>query len=332
MGKKVVIFGATGYIGAYLTDYLQGVLSKEYEIVAVARKNLDYYDNSSVKTVKVDICSSYDFNDLPTADVYAVVDLAGVLPAYLKEFDPYIYAETNIMGGLRILEYARKVSADRIIYTQTWTEYAGYWGEEEILSTSLERKLVYHGDHAFYAISKSTMTEMMEFYRQEYGLKSFILVLPNVYMYAPATTYYVDGIERKVAYRFMIERAAKGENIELWGDPNAFKDILYIKDLCNLIYLTIISSGDGGKYNAGTGIKTTLRQQIQGIIDVFSPHPDMTEIIEIPEKPSGVNFVMDIENAREELGYEPHYPLIRFLEDYKIERELKRFDILFERK
>ena len=99
-----------------------------------------------------------------------------------------------------------------------------------------------------------------------------------------------------------------------------------------MMYLSLFAPINGGTYNAGTGIKTTLRQQIQGIIDVFSPDPLSTRIIEIPDKPSFTSFVMDIENARTDLGYEPEFTYYKYLQDYKNEQKEKRFDELFIKK
>ena len=330
--KKIVVFGATGYIGAYLIDHLVKTLSDEYEILAVGRRNLSFFKDKKIKAIYVDICKDDDFNNLPTDEIYAVVNLTGILPAYVKEYDPFAYVETNIKGSLRIMEYARKNNADRVLYTQTWAEQAGYWGKQEVLSPELPRKLLYTGDHAFYSITKSMVVDTMEYYKQEFGVKNFVFKLPNVYLYAPAKTYYVDGVERKVAYRYMIEQASLGKNLEMWGDPNAFKDILYIKDLCKMMGLAITAKVDGGTYNAGTGIRTTLRQQIQGIIDVFSPCPKECQIIEKPNAASFISFVMDIDNAKKDLGYEPDYTYIKYLEDYKKEWALKRFDSLFNKR
>ena len=123
----------------------------------------------------------------------------------------------------------------------------------------------------------------------------------------------------------MIYRASRGEDIEMWGDPEAFKDILYIKDLCQMMYKSLFANVEGGTYNAGTGIKTTLREQIQGMIDVFSPAGKKSKIIEIPGEASFTSFVMDIDNAKQELGYEPKYTYIKYLEDYKKEQEEQRF-------
>lgn len=330
--KKIVIFGATGNIGAYFVDYCKNKLDgDQYQIIAVGRKKTDFFEKNDIRYINVDVCKELDFSKLPTKDVYAVVNLTGLLPAYLKQYDPFKYIETNICGGVRILEYARKNSADRVLYTQTWSVQGGYWGKLETLSPKMPKSLLYTGDHAFYCITKSMLEETMEFYKQEYGLKNFIFRLPNVYLYHPDKTYYVDGIEKKVAYRYMIDLALQGKNIELWGDPNAFKDILYIKDLCQMMFKALFANVDGGTYNAGTGIKTTLQEQIQGMIDVFSPESRKPEIIYKPEASSFTSFVMDIDNAKSELGYEPEFTYRKYLEDYKKEMQLKRFDELWEK-
>ncbi len=328
--KKIVIFGATGNVGAYLADYFDSCIDKsEYEVIAVGRKKTPYFNNRGIEYINVDLCREEDFKRLPTDDIYAVVNAAGVLPAYLKEYNPFVYVDTNITGALRVLEYARISNADRVLYTQTWAEQAGYWNEVEVLSPSLPRKLLFTGDHAFYAITKSMIVDTMEYYKQEYGLKNFVFRLPNVYMYHPDKYYYVDNKKKLIGYRYMIDMATAGNDIEMWGDSSAFKDILYIKDLCQMMYIALFASCDGGIYNAGTGEKSSLREQIEGMIEVFSPEDHKSNIIAKPDKASFVSFVMDIENAKKDLGYEPRYLYHDYLEDYKKEQELKRFDELW---
>ena len=328
--KNIIIFGATGNVGAYLVDYCRSNLDpREYQVIAVGRRDTDFFKKMDIEYCKVDLLSADDFDKLPKTDVYAVVNAVGLLPAYLSQFDPFAYIDTNITGAMRVMEYARKNHADRILYTQTWSELAGYWGKEEVLSPKMPRKLLYTGDHAFYSITKCMIVDTMEHYKQEYGLKNFVFRMPNVYLYHPQKYYYVDCVKKTVAYRYMIDRATAGEPIEMWGNPDAFKDILYVKDMCQMMCRAITAPVDGGIYHAGTGIKTTLREQIQGMIDVFSPKDHPSPIIECPEKPGFTSFVMDISNAKEELGYEPEYTYLKYLEDYKKEQELKRFDPLW---
>lgn len=328
--KNIIIFGATGNIGAYFVDYCYKKLNKsEYNVIAVGRKKTNFYKNKGIEYINVDVTKDSDFLNLPKENIYAVVNLVGLLPAYIKEFDPFKYIDINIYGAIRILEYARMNHADRVLYTQTWSVQAGYWGKREVLTPSMPNKLLYTGDHAFYSITKNMIEESMEFYKQEYGLKSFVFRLPNVYLYHPEQKYYVDGVEKKVAYRYMIDLASKGKDIELWGNPDSFKDVLYIKDLCQMMFKALFVNIDGGIYNAGTGIKTTLQEQIQGMIEIFSPKSNKSKIIYKPEGEGFTSFVMDIDNARKELNYEPEYTYLKYLEDYKKEQRYKRFDELW---
>ena len=87
---------------------------KQYEVIAVGRKHTDYYKKAGIEYINVDLCNASDFERLPTEDLYAVVNLAGLLPAYMKEYDPFKYVETNINGALRILEYAHGQSRQDI--------------------------------------------------------------------------------------------------------------------------------------------------------------------------------------------------------------------------
>ncbi len=327
--KNIIVFGATGNIGVYFIDYcLEHLDFSEYKLIAVGRKKTDYFAKHNIEYINVEITNEDDFNKLPK-EVFAIVDLAGILPAYYKDFNPQVYVDVNIKGTINILEYARRNHCDRFVYTQTWSDQAGFWGKEEVLSPKLGRELKYTGDHAFYSITKTMILDTLEFYHQEFGLKKYVFRLPNVYLYNKEKFYYVDGEKRAIGYRCLIDKASRGEDIEMWGDPNAFKDILYVKDLCQMMYLSLFTKVESGEYNAGTGMKTTFKEQVEGIIDVFSPKDKKSKIIYKPEKPTFVSFVMDIDNIKADLGYEPKYNYRSYLLDYKKESELKRFDEIF---
>ena len=107
--KKIVLFGATGNTGMYFAAYCLEHLDKnEYELVCVGRKATDWFKNNGITYYQVDIRFEDDFKKLPQENVHAVINMAGLLPAYLKEYDPFKYIDTNVTGGMRILEYARK--------------------------------------------------------------------------------------------------------------------------------------------------------------------------------------------------------------------------------
>ncbi len=327
--KKIIIFGATGNVGSYLTRYCTEFFDKdEFEIIAVGKRNTDAFNIYNIKYISVDITSSADFEKLPTDNIHTVMLLAAKIPSYMDEYNPQEYLNVNIFGAFNVLEYYKKVKVDRIIYTQTVFDISLHSSANITLLPDLEKKFDYKGDHAVYVISKNTALELIEHYHQEYNIKKFIFRLPTIYNYSPYHYYYPNGKKTKRPLYQMIEKAEKGEDIELWGDPNYSKDMVYVDDFSQMLCKAVLVDRDQGFYNIGTGIPVTLKQQIETIIEVFSPPEKKSNIIYMPHKPYGGGFLMDISNAKSELGYEPKYDCKKLFEAYKVEMNIKRFDQL----
>lgn len=324
--KKIIIFGATGNVGSYFTKYCNEYFDNtKYEIIASGRKKTTVFENQGIKYYQVDITKEEEFNKLPKDDIHAVVLLAAKIPSYMDEYNPREYIDSNIIGAFNVLEYCRKTKADRILYTQTIFDISLHNKDGVILKPDLSRNFSYTGDHAMYVISKNTALEFIEHYHQEYGLKKFIFRLPTIYNYSPYQYYYPNGEKRMRPLYQMINKAINGEPIELWGDPNYAKDMVHVYDFSQMLCKAIEVNRKEGLYNIGTGVPVTLKEQIETIIDVFSPKDKKSEIIYKPEKKSGGGFLMDISNAKEELGYQPVYSCKKLFEDYKNEMELNRF-------
>ena len=75
----------------------------------------------------------------------------------------------------------------------------------------------------------------------------------------------------------------------------------------------------------GTGVPTTLKEMLEGIVKVFSPQNQQSVIIAYPEKPNTPSYVIDVQNAIDELGYHPEYSYLDLLRDFKKEMGLNRF-------
>lgn len=320
--KKIIVFGATGNTGKYLIEYLiKNMDLEQFEIIAVGRKERPVELNENVSYFAVDITNKEKFDILPKEDVYAVVNFAGAMPAQMSKYNPQQYIDVNVTGTLNILEYCKKNNVDRIIYPQTEADLSGYWGKEKILKPDLPRKYSLSGNYGLYIISKCTAVDLIQHYHEQYGIKMFIFRLPTIYLYKNNPYYYVNFEKKMLGYRILIDKAMKGENIELWGDPTKSKDIVYVKDYCQMIYKALLVDKEKGIYNVGTGKGVSLQEQIEGMIEVFSPKENKSKIIYCPEKPNSREFIMDITNAKEELGYEPKYNYIDYLRDFKKEME-----------
>ena len=130
---------------------------------------------------------------------------------------------------------------------------------------------------------------------------------------------YVNGIKKTMAYLVFIKKAIAGETIEIWGDPNIPKDIVYVKDFVQIIEKAIDSEKAQGIYNVGTGMPTTLEEQIRGVVEVFSEPNHKSKIVYSPDKPSQTSYLYDVNKAKNELQYKVMYPYIEMLKDMKKE-------------
>lgn len=320
--KKIVVFGATGDIGRYFIQYfIEHNKDKEVEIVAVGSRKTDYFKSLGILYYQMDITKQKEFEKLPK-DIFAAVDLAGIMPARMKGYNPYLYIDVNIIGNLNILEYCRKSGADRILFSQSFGDIKEYGETNILLKTDLPRKFSFQPDHTIYVMSKNFAVDMLENYYQMYGLKKFVFRLPTIYLYSPIDYYYVDGKIKKIGYRLLIDKAIAGEDIEIWGDECRVKDMVYVKDFCQMLYKAIFINRDCGYYNVGTGIGTSLLDQIKGIIEVFGESKKKSKLINRPDMPNAPQYIMDIEPARKDLGYEPKYLYIEMLKDLKKEMQV----------
>lgn len=315
--KKIIVFGASGDTGRYFINYfLENYSGDEFEVVAVGTRETSMFDQFGVKYYQVDITKKEEFQKLPH-DVYAVVHLAGIMPARMKGYDPQRYIDVNITGTLNILEYCRENVADRILFAQSFGDIKDHSEKHPVLHPSMERNFSFTSDHTIYVMSKNFAVDMIENYHQMYGLKRFIFRLPTIYLWSPNDHYYVDGKLRKIGYRTLIDQAIAGTPIEIWGDKTRKKDMVYVKDFCQMLYKAVFVDRSAGYYNVGTGIGTSLEDQIKGMVQVFGFEGHRSAIIERPDKPNAPQYIMDITAAVNELDYHPEYDYISMLMDMK---------------
>jgi UDP-glucose 4-epimerase len=115
--KRIIIFGATGGIGAYTALHLLN--SKQFCVIAVGHRKSDnnFFSDHGATYYSVDVSNYESFSVLPKNNVDAVINLAGVLPA--RHYNPRSFIESFTLGTLNILEYMREIGCKKIISAQT---------------------------------------------------------------------------------------------------------------------------------------------------------------------------------------------------------------------
>lgn len=321
--KKIIIFGACGNVGKYMVDYFLERLGDDYELVGTDIIHDDYVE-SKIPVYQVNINDKSSFAQLPSDNVHAVIDLVGPMPARMSGYHPEVYVNTNVLGSFQVFQYALECHADRILYAKSFSDIIKRSEKEIVLKTDMQPDFRYDSHHSVYTVTQITATELLKCMHAYYHVKAFIFRLPNIYFWSRNDTYNVNGKLHKMMFRELIDQATAGKTIEVWGDPSRLKDMTYVKDVCQIFYKACFTDRDYGFYNVGTGVGISLLDQIKGIIEVFSEN-SKSSICLRPDKQNAPQYIMDITEAREELGYEPAYSYLDMLRDMKRERELARY-------
>lgn len=327
----IVVLGASGFIGSYL---IKELLKNNEKVIGTYYKNKPNYSCKNLEFIKLDISNKEDYNVLPKKDVSAVIMFAGRLPANVKMNTPFDdskdYVNTNILGTLNALEYCRENGVETFLYTTSYSDILKHATEGKPISADACKQLNYRGDHSAYIISKVCAVDYALHYMEEYGLRSIIFRLPPVYGVGPHGIIYVDGKIYKSGIQTFIDKAQKGENIELWGNKDLYRDIVYVKDVAKACYQAINSPKAKGIYNISNGKKLYLYEQIETIIDLFGDK-QKSKIILMPEKKNNSpSYVLDISKSVKDFGFSPDFSDFRkMMEDYKCEVKNGFFNEVF---
>lgn len=317
--EKILVLGATGNLGAYSALALK---EAGYDIIATGKRKSDngFFEDMGIPYYSVDITDSESFNCLMDLGITTVVDFAGELPSRCA-FNPQALIRTITEATMNVLEFMRKTNAKKIIFPTTPYDLFHLHESGIPINPDAQRSFPLTGDHSIYAIAKNAAVDLIENYHNEYGISRFILRFFTIYQYHPNAYHYADGKMRMMPYRMLMDKAAKGEPICIYGDPTRVKEMVYIKDFTQVVVNAVKSDLSGGFYNIGSPTRVSLDEMIHGIVEVFSPENKKSIISYDATKLDTLQSMLDWSKTEKELNYKPQYSYIKMLEDFKQEME-----------
>jgi len=326
---NTVIFGAAGFIGSYLLDELKGKV-KDLIAVDIDRSIEKSFKKRRIPLLLRDITKRNALRYLPN-NVDCVINLASLQPDNVSasEFDPVKYVEANTIGTLNILEYCVRNNVRKMIHVVSHRSVINGWPFQ---TEQANYNIDYDSEFAEFSVSEMAAIEMIHCYRAKHDIKVTILRIPAVFGYGPHLEGYQKGKHAKTGFQTFIDQAMEGEPIEIWGNPSAGRDIVYVKDVVRAIVLAMESKTADGLYNIASGKVLTLEDEVRTIIDAFSPVSNPT-VIYRPELSNGIKYCSyNIEKAFVELGWRPKYSFKEMLADYKQAFLSCKFDFLIDKR
>lgn len=318
----ILIAGATGYVGRYLSIYLK---EKGYDVLALGRssKAKEFLEKQGVKFQLFDIENDEDYLNLPNQNIEAIINLAACLAEHETPVKKFF--DINTIGAYKILEYARKNNIKKVIMTSSHKVYNAIKTDKPITEEEREN---FEGDHTPYIISKIAAEHFMDYYHKEFGLETISLRLTGVHGYGEVLGFLTkEGDYTKSTFEIFVEKALKGEDIEVWGRNDIRRDHVYIKDVLSAIECAIKVKNVSGIFNIASGKGYTLLEEAQGIAKVFATDKGVSKVTLNENKPGLTRgYVYDISKAERLLKWKPEFSdYEEMLKDYKKEWENKKY-------
>ncbi|PKH26861.1 protein CapI [Enterobacterales bacterium CwR94] len=227
---KYLVTGAAGFIGIHVT---QRLLAAGHQVIGLDSLN-DYYD-VNLKQARLNLVNSHpDFLfvkvDLADKDAIAalfaehkfqrVIHLAAQAGVRYSIENPHVYAESNLMGHLNILEGCRHHKIEHLLYASSSSVY----GLNRKMPFSTEDSV----DHpiSFYAATKKANELMTHSYSHLYGLPTTGLRFFTVY--GPW------GRPDMALFKFT-KAILAGESIDVYNHGEMLRDFTYIDDIAEAI-------------------------------------------------------------------------------------------------
>ena len=310
---KVLITGGMGVIGA---ETSRKFVTEGHRPVIFAR----HRDDSLIGDIidKIDF-EQGDVLDMPRIlqalkkhKVTHVVHAAAFVGAVSAQ-NPALSIQVNVVGLVNVLEAARTLDVQRVVFTSAKGVYGPVTGEYGYPTYKPMHEDMPKNPKRIYDSAKFMGENVCIYYSDNMGLDTVSLRFASTYGPGKTARHGPMAVMSRI-----VENPAHGLPFKLEQGGDDKDDFIYNKDSANGIYLaTVAGSLKSRVFNIGTGVGVTLKD-FATVIRKHIPNAQM-------EIGDGLNFygfaypatgVYDISRAREELGYKPEYDLERGIADY----------------
>lgn len=315
----IIIAGATGFLGRYLCPFM---VKQGFDILALGRSSQvqEFFEERSVPFQHFDFNDEASYRALPTRGVDCVINLAAILAEIETPVSDMF--QVNAVGTYHLLEYCRQNNVPRFVLASSHKVY----NDIQHIPIRTTDYPCFTGDHTPYIISKIAAENFAQYYDKDFGIRGIILRLTGVHGYGEILGHLqANGDYRKSTFEIFVEKAMRGEPLEVWGDCKAIRDHIYVKDVLTVIARSVTSDSARGIYNVATGVGASLLQEAEAVVNAFSPPDKKSPIVRVPNKEAfSRSYVYDIERTKCDLDWAPQFSLTEMLLDYK--QELARHE------
>jgi UDP-N-acetylglucosamine 4-epimerase len=304
LNELYLVTGGSGFIGSNIIDAL---ISKRKRVRIIdnfstgKRENLAFLDEVSLDSEQFELVEGDITDAAHCKKVMEGVDYVihqAALPSVVRSVeDPVKTNEVNVTGTLNLLWAAKEEGVRKFVYASSSSVY----GDTPTLPKKENFK---PSPLSPYAVSKLTGEYYCKNFSELYGLDTIALRYFNVFgpRQDPASQY------AAVIPKF-ITAILKGKSPTIFGDGEQSRDFTFVKNVVEANLLAANARDLKERvFNIACGERTTLNKLLMEIKGICKS--DINPIHEKQRAGDVRHSLADIELAKQELQYSPHYTLL----------------------
>ena len=261
-GKRVLVTGGLGFLGSNTAIKL---VEQGAQVTILDAMIPEYGGNLfNIETIRDDvrvnysnICDEYSMNYLVQGMEY-IFHFAGQVNHVKSLSDPFPDIEMNIKGTAVLMEACKRYNPDAMIIR---AGTRGQYGPATKLPVAEDAPTNPRG---IYEISHLTAEKIMQTYHENFGIKSVLLRLTNIYGPRGQMRTHTFGVAN-----WFMRLAIDDQTIKVFGDGKLKRDFLYVDDCVDAILLSGLNPAMYGEiFNLGKDKPETFLELAEIIIRV----------------------------------------------------------------
>ncbi len=293
MKKKVLICGATGFIGRNMTEQLSQ--RSDLDVHAV-RFNRPEYDCPNVTWHQADLRKPEDIEQLlPGVDIIiqAAATTSGSKDIVAR---PYIHVTDNAIMNSYLFRAAFEHKVKHVIFFGCTVIYPS--SDKALKETDFDANTPLHPRYFGVGNTKLYIEKICEFYAGISDTKFTAIRHSNIY--GPHDKY---DLERSHVFGATITKVMLAKDkISVWGTGDEERDVLYVDDLVNFVELAIEKQTENYRlYNCGYGKAIAIKELVNKIVAHSGKHLKIEHDLSQPTIKTSL--FLDCGLAEKELGW-----------------------------
>jgi UDP-glucose 4-epimerase len=282
MSSVVLVTGGAGFIGSHVVDRLAAA---GHRVRILDTRPSPWHDSSEVETVIGDVRRLDDVvSALDGCD--AVIHLAAAADVSEVHAQPAWATELNAMGTLNVLEAARLLEIERVVYAST------VWVYSDVDEPTVDEDALLPNPAHLYTAGKLSGELYCHSYAELYGLRPTVLRFGIPYGPRARPAAVIPSF---------LERALRGEALTIAGSGDQERSFIYVEDLAEGVVCGLASQAAGRTYNLAGRETTTIRQLAEVVSDEVAP----TQIVHTEGRAGDLRgAIICSDRAERELGWQ----------------------------